>query len=143
MPVITGTGLWIARRISCWRPAIRFIRRFIMSAFNRILVPTDLSEFASLAVKYGAHFSRKFASTLALLFVEDLSFPIETMEMPLGYYLENAPKSRLDYMTKLGEQARTLAAGIRVETMVTTDMPWQGIVQTAKTLTRDLLILGP
>ena len=47
-----------------------------MPAFDRILVPTDLSDFASLAVKYGAHFSRSLQSTLALLYVEDLSMSL-------------------------------------------------------------------
>jgi nucleotide-binding universal stress UspA family protein len=110
--------------------------------FKRILIPTDLSDFSGLALKYGALFAGQAGSELTLLFVEDAYIPIDLQAMPLVHYLENAPASRDSLMEKLAEQARLYAPGVRVQSRIVTEAPSRGIVETANDIDADLIIMG-
>ncbi|MGZ7081191.1 MAG: universal stress protein, partial [Thermoanaerobaculia bacterium] len=113
-----------------------------MAAFERILIPTDLSDFATLAFKYGVLFNKQVGSKLTLLFVEDVAISFEALEMPLGYYLEEAPQAREVLMEKLRDQARALAPGVSIETAVATDTPSRAIVTLGDQMRADLIIMG-
>ncbi len=113
-----------------------------LTAVHRILVPTDLSDFATLALRYSVAFNRRIPSKLTLLFADDVFFPVEASGMPLGYYLENAPESRHRLLEKLAEQARRHANGLDVEARVVSDSPSRAIVRTADEIDADLIIMG-
>ncbi len=110
--------------------------------FERILIPTDMSEFASLAIDYALWFQRRLGSRLTLLYADDVRMPIDFMEYPLGYYLENAPESKAKIQQKLRDYAFEKAPEARIETMVVDDAPARAIVNTARRMLADLIIMG-
>ena len=109
---------------------------------QRILVPTDLSDFAALALRYAAIFSSRMDAKITLLYADDIFFPIEATGMPLGYYLENAPESREELLQRLIEHARKYAAGLDVDGRVVSDSPARAILRTAEEIDADLVIMG-
>ncbi len=112
------------------------------NAVHRILVPTDLSDFATLAFRYAVAFSKRMPSKLTLLYADDVFFPVEASGMPLGYYLENAPESRELLLERLVEQAKLNANGLDVDARVVSDSPSRAIIRTANEVDADLIIMG-
>ncbi len=109
---------------------------------ERILVPTDMSEFADLALEYALLFQKRFQSEVTLLRAEDFSF-LFTAEFPLGYYLENASSWKKHAQELLRNYARGRIPGMkRVNTLVVDDMPARAIVRTADDIRADLIIMG-
>src|SRR5471030_2487837 len=89
--------------------------RVMTTGFKRILIPTDLSDFSGLALKYGALFNRRAGSNLTLLFVEEGYVAFDLSAMPAGYYINNFPGSPDPLMERLSEQSRLYAPGISVQ----------------------------
>jgi nucleotide-binding universal stress UspA family protein len=114
----------------------------MITGFKRILIPTDLSDFSGLALKYGALFNRRAGSNLTLLFVEEGYVAFDLSAMPAGYYINNLPGSPDPLMKKLAEQARLYAPGISVQNRIVTEAPSRGIVKTASDIDADLIIMG-
>lgn len=112
------------------------------NATHRILVPTDLSDFAALAFRYAVAFSRRVPSKLTLLYAGDVFFPLEASGMPLGYYLESMPEPRERLLEKLVEQARRHANGLDVDARVVSDSPSRAIIRAANDIDADLIIMG-
>ncbi|HJW92992.1 MAG TPA: universal stress protein [Thermoanaerobaculia bacterium] len=110
--------------------------------FNRILVPTDMSDFASLAMDYALFFRERLGSRITLLYADEVRMPIEFLDYPLGYYLENAPDAKLRLQQKLRDFALEKCPGGGVETIVIDDSPARAIVQTASGMNADLIIMG-
>jgi len=110
-------------------------------AFDRLLVPTDMSDFGSLALRYATMFRERLGSHLTLLFADEFYFPIEALELPAGYYLENAP----DTQKKLQEKLRDYAirnCGTGTEALVVRDAPARAIINSAKQVRADLIVMG-
>lgn len=114
----------------------------MITGFTRILVPTDLSDFSGLALKYGALFNKRAGSNLTLLFVEETFVPFDLSAMPAGYYFGGSPGSPDPLMEMLAEQARLYAPGISVQNKVVMDAPSHGIVKAAREMDADLIIMG-
>lgn len=114
----------------------------MIAAFKRILIPTDLSDFSGLALKYGALFHRRIGSELTLLFVEEAYVPMDAQAMPLGYYLDSDQAAHDPIARRLAEQTRLYEPGISVQTRIVTDAPAHGIVSTAEDIDTDLIIMG-
>ena len=112
-----------------------------VAEISRVLIPTDLSDFAGLAIEYGALFHRQLGSKLTLLYADEVMIPLGP-EFPMGYYIENAPAERETEMQRLREQARRFAPGVEVETTVLGDVPSRAIVATADRMDADLIIMG-
>lgn len=110
--------------------------------FERILVPTDMSHFAELAMDYALLFRKKLGSRLTLLYADEVRLPIEFLEYPLGYYLENAPDTKLRIQEKLRDFAILKAPEGGVEAVVVDDSPARAIIETAKNMNADLIIMG-
>jgi nucleotide-binding universal stress UspA family protein len=109
--------------------------------YDRILIPTDMSEFAKLALQYGVLFQERLGAALTLLYADEFYFPVDLLEAPAGYYLETAPASKL----KLQERLRDYIKGnvpLGAEGVVMQDAPTSSIVQTAKDMRADLIIMG-
>ena len=111
------------------------------ASFKHILIPTDLSDFSGLALKYGALFNRRAGSNLTLLFVEEGHVAFDLSAIPAGYYVDN-PSSPDPLLAVLAEQARLYAPGISVQNRIVTDAPSRGIVKTASDIDADLIIMG-
>jgi nucleotide-binding universal stress UspA family protein len=109
--------------------------------YERVLVPTDLSDFAALALRYGALLRERAGSALTLLFADETYLPVDLLEAPLGYYLENAPQSREKLQTKFTAYA-TAQIGGKFETVVVQDSPARAILNTARSMRADLILMG-
>lgn len=110
-------------------------------AFDRILVPTDMSDFGNLALRYAVQFRERLGSHLTLLFADEFYFPIEVLELPIGYYLENAPDTRRKLQEKLRDYATT-NCGEGTEALIVQDAPARAIINSAKQVRADLIIMG-
>jgi nucleotide-binding universal stress UspA family protein len=109
--------------------------------YDRILIPTDLTEFSRLAVQYGVLFQERLGTAITLMYADELAFPVEVLEMPVGYYAENAPASR----AKLHEKLRAFAkenVPHGAEALVVQDAPARATVHAAKDTRADLIIMG-
>ena len=110
-------------------------------SFDRILVPTDMSDFGNLALKYACLFKQRLGSHLTLLFADEFYFPIEVLELPVGYYLENAPDARRKLQEKLRDYA-SKNCGAGTEALIVQDAPARAIVNSAKQTRADLVVMG-
>ena len=108
---------------------------------KRILIPTDLSDFAGLAISFGAFFHRRLGSALTLLYANEMLVPFGP-ELPMGYPIENAPEARREEMDLLRQQAKKFAPGVDVETVVLTETPSRAIITTADKMNADLIVMG-
>ena len=109
--------------------------------YDRILVPTDMSDFAKLALRYAVLFQQRTGSALTLMFADEFYFPVDLLEMPMGYYLENAPETK----KKLSEQLRDYVQAnvpLGADALIVQDAPARAIVNTAKDTRADLIIMG-
>ena len=110
--------------------------------YERILVPTDMSDFGNLAIRYAAMFSERLGSRITLLYANESYFPIDALELPLGYYVENATETKMKLQEKLRTYANSNLAGVIIETTVVDDAPARAIVQTATQMLADLIVMG-
>ena len=111
-----------------------------MSILQRILVPTDMSDFAELALRYALFFNEKLGSQITLMHAE--SMPMNP-EGPYGYYLENATDARRDAAVRLRDYAQSkVPAGVHVETTVIDDVPARAIVEMADNVDAQLIVMG-
>lgn len=110
--------------------------------YERILVPTDMSEFGNVAIRYAALFHERLGSRVTLLFADETYFPVDVLEIPLGYYLDRAPETKAALQAKLRTYADEHIPSAGIETMVVQDTPSRAIVHTAHELKADLIIMG-
>jgi nucleotide-binding universal stress UspA family protein len=115
-----------------------------MIQLNRILVPTDFSDYSKPALRYGCEFARRFGAELHLLnSVEDV-YPM----VPESGMLLVPPEEYLSGLKQTAE--RRLAAipeaklvqGIPIVRHVAVGTPFVEIVRYAKGYEIDLIILG-
>ena len=109
--------------------------------FDRVLVPTDMSDFATLALRYGVMFNERLGSALTLMYADEFYLPIDLLDVPMGYYLDNAPATKVKLTEKLREYANAHApAG--TETLVIQEAPARAITKTASDMHANLIIMG-
>lgn len=109
--------------------------------YDRILVPTDMSEFAKLALRYAVLFQQRAGSALTLMFADEFYFPVDLLELPMGYYLESAPETK----KKLSEQLRDYVKAnvpLGADALIVQDAPARAIVNTARDTRTDLIVMG-
>jgi nucleotide-binding universal stress UspA family protein len=108
---------------------------------DRILVPTDMTSFSELALRYALLFSKRLGSKLTLLHADEISWM--AAEHPLGYYFENLPEAKAALAKNLADYA---AAHVPPEVDATTcfvdDSPDRAIVETARDVDANLIIMA-
>ncbi|HUP48393.1 MAG TPA: universal stress protein [Thermoanaerobaculia bacterium] len=105
------------------------------NAYERIVVPTDMSDFSALALRYAAAFRERLGSSLTLLYADELFLRAEMLEAPLGQFLENAPPSRERQQQRLRQYGEERIGGT-FETLVVADTAVRAILQA------DLIVMG-
>jgi len=109
---------------------------------RRILVPTDMSEFATLALEYALLFRKRFDSQITLLYAEEFEFLL-TAEYPVSYYFDNTAAARSHAHELLRNYARRHIDDMTgVRTLVLDSTPARAIVATADDANVDLIIMG-
>lgn len=110
--------------------------------YDRILVPTDMSDFSSQAIRYAALLRERFGSKITLLYADETYFPMDVLESPLGYYLEQAPATKVKLQERLAQFAQQYFPAAAVDTCVVQDVPARAIVQRAREMHADLIVIG-
>jgi nucleotide-binding universal stress UspA family protein len=112
-----------------------------MSDYQRILVPTDMSDFSVEAVRYASLLQGWLGSRVTLLYADETHFPIDVLDTPLGYYLDEAPQEKAELQERLRRFAVDHMRGAD-EVLIVQDTPARAIVRTAKEMRADLIIMG-
>lgn len=111
-------------------------------AIERILVPTDTSEFSNLALQYALLFQKQLGSSINLLYAEEFSF-LFTRDYPIGYYFENAPEVKTRAAELLREYTQEhVPDAAHISTMIVDDTPARAILISADEIDADLIIMG-
>ena len=114
-----------------------------MPAIHKILVPTDFSTHADAAIDYAADLAVSYRAPLVLVHV----YANPVMTIPDGYVLMTAP-DLADLVSQLHAGLRTAELRARergvtdVETRLVEGVAWHEIVETAKTQSCDLIVVG-
>lgn len=109
--------------------------------YQTILVPTDLSDFGDLALRYALLFARQLGSRLTLLHAEEIAWL--ATEHPIGYTFTNATEAEAALKLRLSEYAAAyVAPDVSVSTRFQDGAPDTEIVKMARELHSDLVIMG-
>jgi universal stress protein A len=115
-----------------------------MIKLERILVPTDLSEFSQHAVRYGCEFARRFGAQLHLLtVVQDVValIPEPGMAFPApGEYMQELRDASFEALQRVPES--DLGQGLQITREVRVGTPFLEIVRHAKDINADLVVIG-
>lgn len=113
----------------------------IANFFGRILVPTDMSAFSDLALRYALYFNERLGSKITLLHAEEISWL--DAEHPIGYYFENVPEARTALTKQLQEYAASrVPGGVKATTLFEDEAPEVSIVRIAGEIEADLIVMG-
>ena len=108
----------------------------------RFLVPLDFSEYAHQALDYAIHLASKLEARLTLLHVIQ-ALPLGGVDM--GVTLPFTLLQDLEAKITSSMQAyleRVTAAGLEGEIIIVKGVPFQEILETAKTQQVDLIVMG-
>jgi nucleotide-binding universal stress UspA family protein len=111
-----------------------------MIEIQKILVPTDFSEYSQHAVKYAVALAQSFKAKLYVVHVWDQSIavgPTETFHTEIWVEAEKSEKERLNQVT---QGLRT--EGIDAESVFVSGTAYIEIAKTAKELDVDLITLA-
>jgi nucleotide-binding universal stress UspA family protein len=111
---------------------------------QRILVPTDLSDFGRSALRWAAAFHDRVGSRITLIYANEPYFPIDVVEAAsASYALLNGPEIRERFAEELRKYAReNFADPSAVDTLVVDQAPGPAILDTAKDTGADLILMG-
>lgn len=111
---------------------------------ERILVPTDLSEFSKSATRWAALFQRRLGSRITLLYANEPYYPIDIIEGPAALAMQSSPEFRERMRAELARFARECFPDPTTtpETMMIDAGPAQAIVDAASGMDADLILMG-
>jgi nucleotide-binding universal stress UspA family protein len=110
---------------------------------KRILVPTDFSESARHALRYGQSFAREYGAELLLLHVVEnltVGYASDLFPVPMAEVFEEISGYAKAELSKLGDEVR--GKGLNVRELVIQGKPSAEIVRVAREETADIIVLG-
>ncbi len=111
----------------------------MVEEFNRILIPTDGSEYTLEAVKKGLNLAKLVNAEATAIYVVDESafsgIPADSMITDVYSVLENEGQSAIDTVVEMGERM-----GIEVSSRLVHGTPAREIVAEAKD--HDIIVMG-
>jgi len=109
---------------------------------KRILVPTDLSPQAVASLQFARFFAERFSSTLTLLNVDPIVFPVEEAGTDIQIYVATRP----DHLAKLQDEVRAYAEcalqGIPYTIATVIGDPAPTIIREEEEVDADLVIMA-
>lgn len=114
------------------------------AAFRRLLVPTDLSDFAGTALRWAGMLQRRTGARLTLLYSNEPYVPYDVIEGPSAYLLQRSPEFHDQLMAQLREQVERFLpdVGDAAETVIADESPAPAILETAESIDADLIVMG-
>jgi nucleotide-binding universal stress UspA family protein len=109
--------------------------------YERILVPTDLSDFANRSLRYAAMFRDRLGSAVTVMYADEVVMPFDLLEAPIAYYLQRTPETRETLRTRLAAHAQEQIGGT-FETKIVEGPPKEAILEAAQLSRADLIIMG-
>lgn len=111
---------------------------------QRILVPTDLSDFSKTAAAWAAMFHWRFGSRITLLYANEPYLPIDVLEGPGAYVLLNTPQVRQRMSDELSRFAAESFGECRsaIDSLVIDDAPANAIIDIAEKIDADVILMG-
>lgn len=114
-----------------------------MIQLRRILVPTDFSQHADYALKYGVFFAAQFEASLTLLHVMAPFFggtEADVLAVPAAYYGRDLPAILYERLEMIAAKIRE--QGIDVDSVIGMGVPFVEIVKTARKPQSDLIVIS-
>lgn len=147
--LLGSTAERVIRTVPCPVLTVRMVSEEISSAetgpcggisLSRILVPVDFSDCSLEAVEYAALIAERHRASLTLLHVlEPVSYGLDFTLLHGGKREEMRERST----ARLGDLTRALAdAGIPADSQVRGGTPFESILDSAKTIPADLIVMG-
>jgi nucleotide-binding universal stress UspA family protein len=130
-----------ARRERKWQAA----EEHVMRDFNikRILVPTDLSQPALIALRYARTFAERFSAGLTIFYVDPISFPVSGMASAEALlYLADSPERRAELEKEIRAYSEETLAGLAYDVRAVGGQPVRGIVREAEECAADLIVMA-
>jgi len=110
-----------------------------MKPFNRILIPTDGSEYTKEAIKKGLELAKVLDAEVTALYVVDqtsfINFPMDSTIVSVYTLLEKEGKDAVDYVKSEGAKL-----GINVNIKIEEGSPPRKIMEISKQF--DLIVMG-
>lgn len=114
-----------------------------MIRLERILLPTDFSEFAAPAVEYACEFAKRFGAELHLLHVIEEAAPLVLPEAgATGWVRDYAERAEKWARAQLAGMPGDLAAGVRVVRATRQGPAFLEIIRYAREKGCDLIVMG-
>jgi nucleotide-binding universal stress UspA family protein len=110
---------------------------------KKVLVPTDFSDCAHQALRYGMSFAKEYGAELVLLHViENLTvgYASDLFPVPMAEVFQEISGYAKTELAKLGEEA--LSRGLKVEAQVVQGKPSAEIIRFASEREIDVIVLG-
>ena len=113
-------------------------------ALQRILVPTDISDFAGNALRWADMLRRRLGAQLTLVYANEPYIPFDVIEGPAAYLLQHEPEFRERLTRELHDhvQRHLPEAGAAAEPLIVDKAPAQAILETAESIDADLIVMG-
>jgi nucleotide-binding universal stress UspA family protein len=109
--------------------------------YKNVLIPTDGSDTAEMAVKQGIELAEAVGAKVYGLYVIDIStfigVPTEAVWESIKNLLEEEGKTALGIIEKMAEEG-----GVEYEMILNEGSPYKNIVQTAEEKKIDLIVMG-
>lgn len=111
---------------------------------QRILVPTDLSDFAGNALRWADMLARRVGAHLTVVYANDPYIPFDPIEGPAAYLLQREPRFRERLTEALRDHLRRHLpeTGDAAETVIADKAPAEAILETAESIDADLIVMG-
>jgi nucleotide-binding universal stress UspA family protein len=111
---------------------------------QRILVPTDLSDFSRAAAAWAAMFHRRLGSRITVLYANQPYVPVDVFEASSTHALQTSAAFR----QRMAEELSAFAlecfphCGSSVDTIIVDKTPAEAIVETATKIDADVILMG-
>lgn len=110
-----------------------------MKAFNKILIPTDGSDYTKKAIKKGLELAKVLDAEVTALYVVDqtsfINFPMDSTIVSVYSLLEKEGKDAVDYVKSEGDKL-----GVPVNVKIEEGSPSRKVIEASKQF--DLIVMG-
>ncbi len=110
-----------------------------MKAFNKILIPTDGSDYTKEAIKKGLELAKVLDAEVTALYVVDqtsfINFPMDSTIVSVYSLLEKEGKDAVDYIKSEGDKL-----GVTVNVKIEEGSPSRKVIEASKQF--DLIVMG-